>query len=337
MRMDDIILVSIKCLVYNHEPFLRQCLDGFVMQKTNFRFEAIVHDDASTDDSASIIREYAEKYPDIIKPIFETENQYSKRDGSLTRIIDAACTGKYIAFCEGDDFWTDPYKLQKQIDFLERHQEYMMACNRVKLYSVSRKTYVGEIYCYDHDCQADLRDVVNRSGLFIPTCSIVYRKSLLDDYPEYCSRCVVGDYPLQIYAAVRGKVYYFNDVMSVYRYQNSNSWMSNQAWHSAQDDNLNRVLSMVKMFQGFEKDYPEYNRLFRNKVSQYLRDQMPYVVNDPNGYLKFTRFFKKYLKKSNIFWKIDYYLRGSKLPILRHYYYHSGFFVRKYKLKQIYY
>lgn len=118
---DDKILVSIQCLVYNHEPYLRQCLDGFVMQKTNFRFEAIVHDDVSTDGSAAIIREYTEKYPDIIKPIYETENQYSKRDGSLRRIMNAACKGKYIALCEGDDYWIDPLKLQKQVDFLESH------------------------------------------------------------------------------------------------------------------------------------------------------------------------------------------------------------------------
>ena len=91
------LLVSIKCLVYNHEVYLRQCLEGFVMQKTNFRFEAIVHDDASTDGSAAIIREYAEKYPDIIKPIYETENLYSKHDGSLSRIVNSACKGKYIA------------------------------------------------------------------------------------------------------------------------------------------------------------------------------------------------------------------------------------------------
>ena len=112
------LMVSIRCAVYNHEPYIRKCLEGFVMQKTNFRFEAIVHDDASTDGSAAIIKEFAEKYPDIIKPILETENQYSKQDGSLGRIMDESCHGKYIAFCEGDDYWTDPLKLQKQIDFL---------------------------------------------------------------------------------------------------------------------------------------------------------------------------------------------------------------------------
>lgn len=121
-------LVSIQCLVYNHGPYLRQCLEGFVMQKTNFAFEAIVHDDASTDNSADIIREYAEKYPDIIKPIYETENQYSKKDGSLDRIMNAAIhpDAKYIAMCEGDDYWIDPLKLQKQVNFLENHGEYGM-------------------------------------------------------------------------------------------------------------------------------------------------------------------------------------------------------------------
>lgn len=119
-------LVSVLCLVYNHEPYLRQCLDGFVMQKTDFGFEAIVHDDASTDNSAAILREYAEKYPDIIKPIYEVENQYRK--GTLRAIMDNAVSdsSKYIALCEGDDYWTDPHKLQKQVDFLESHPDYGM-------------------------------------------------------------------------------------------------------------------------------------------------------------------------------------------------------------------
>ena len=119
-------LVAINCLVYNHEPYLRDCLEGFVMQQTNFPFVAIVHDDASTDGSAAIIREYEEKYPHIFKPIYETENQYSKLDGSLDRIMDEAinATGaKYVAMCEGDDYWTDPLKLQKQVDFLEANPE----------------------------------------------------------------------------------------------------------------------------------------------------------------------------------------------------------------------
>ena len=127
------VMVTIRCLVYNHEPYLRDCLDGFVMQRANFRFEAIVHDDASTDGSAEIIREYAAKYPGIIKPILETENQYSKHDGSLKKIMDAHTHGKYVAFCEGDDYWTDPMKLQKQVDYLEEHPDISFSCCRFNL------------------------------------------------------------------------------------------------------------------------------------------------------------------------------------------------------------
>ena len=127
-------LVTIRCITYNHEPYIRQCLEGFVMQKTNFLFEAIVHDDASTDGTAAIIREYAEKYPDIIKPIYETENQYSKRNGSLTRIMDAHMRGKYIAICEGDDYWIDPLKLQKQVDFMEGHPECGLCYTKMRNY-----------------------------------------------------------------------------------------------------------------------------------------------------------------------------------------------------------
>lgn len=121
MIMD--ILVTVYTLVYNHEPYIRQCLEGLVMQKTNFKYECFVHDDASTDESATIIREFAEKYPDIIRPMIEIENQWSKHDGSLDRIIRANFHGKYIAVCEGDDYWTDPLKLQKQVDYMEVHPE----------------------------------------------------------------------------------------------------------------------------------------------------------------------------------------------------------------------
>lgn len=143
MNNSEKLLVTIHCLAYNHEPYIRECLEGFVMQKTNFRFVAIVHDDASTDKTADIIREYEAKYPDIIKPIYEAENQYSKRDGTIDRTMDeaiAATGAKYVAMCEGDDYWTDPLKLQKQVDFLEEHEEYSFVCTRyIKYWQLTGK------------------------------------------------------------------------------------------------------------------------------------------------------------------------------------------------------
>ncbi len=147
MKQEEPILVAIHCLVYNHEPYLRDCFEGFVMQKTNFRFVAIVHEDCSTDHSADIIREYEAKYPDIFRPIYETENQWSKHDGSLEHIMNEAidATGaKYVAMCEGDDYWTDPYKLQKQVDFLESHPECSVTFHRCKHYSAYTKEWSSD-------------------------------------------------------------------------------------------------------------------------------------------------------------------------------------------------
>lgn len=119
-------LVSISCITYNHEPYIKDCLDGFLMQQCNFDYEILIHDDASTDGTANIIREYEAKYPDIIKPIYQSENQYS-RGVSITSTFNLSrAKGKYIALCEGDDYWTDPLKLQKQADILERHPEYSL-------------------------------------------------------------------------------------------------------------------------------------------------------------------------------------------------------------------
>ena len=113
------ILVSICCITYNHEKYIRDAIEGFLMQKTDFPFEVLIHDDASTDGTADIIREYETKYPDIIKPIYQTENQYSKGIKISATYNYPRAKGKYIALCEGDDYWIDPYKLQKQVDFLE--------------------------------------------------------------------------------------------------------------------------------------------------------------------------------------------------------------------------
>ncbi len=126
-------LLSISCATYNHENFIKDCLDGFVMQKTNFNFEVLIHDDASTDNTANIIREYEQKYPDIIKPIYQTENQYSKGKPISATFNWPRAQSKYIALCEGDDYWTDPNKLQKQVDFLEANPDYMMCFHNAEI------------------------------------------------------------------------------------------------------------------------------------------------------------------------------------------------------------
>lgn len=211
------LMVSIQCLVYNHEPYLRQCLDGIVMQKTNFRFEAIVHDDCSTDGSRKIIEEYAAKYPDIIKPIYETENQYSKKDGSLRRIIYDHIKGNYIAICEGDDYWIDSHKLQKQVDVLEENHEYSFCYTgfinvnengheicRPNYEHLMEKAYSGDI----------LIDLLG--GNFIMTCTTCFRRDVIMSELNASVPCKY-DYSLFLTASVLGKAYYISSKTAAYR------------------------------------------------------------------------------------------------------------------------
>lgn len=211
-------LVAIRCITYNQEKYIRDALEGFVMQKTTFPFVAIVHDDASTDGTATIIREYAQKYPDIIIPIIETENQYSKHDGSLGRIMKQACenTGaKYIAMCEGDDYWTDPNKLQKQVNFLESHPEYSL-CFHNAITLMMDNSCNKEIYNITGTREYTASEILEKWT--IPTASVVFRRDkILTDPIRFNPRFKYGDNVLFLTAAQYGKLYGINEFMSVYR------------------------------------------------------------------------------------------------------------------------
>lgn len=208
------LMVTIRCITYNHEPYIRQCLEGFIMQKTNFRFEAIVHDDASTDETANIIREYAEKYPDIIKPIFETENQYSKLDSSIQRIMSEHIHGKYVAMCEGDDYWIDPLKLQKQVDFLESNPKYSMCAHNAFVF-YQQKNDVCLFNKTSYSGELSVHDAIH--AWKIPTASILVLSEIAKEYPSWLAVIYSGDYSLILRTLLKGKIYLNSDIMSVYR------------------------------------------------------------------------------------------------------------------------
>ena len=192
------------------------------MQKTCFRFEAIVHDDASTDGSAAIIREYAEKYPEIIKPIFETENQYSKNDGSIRRIMNAHTHGKYVAMCEGDDYWTDPYKLQKQVDFLESHPDYVICSHRFNQYIEDKKLLEEDDDKNFQGADYDLKNLIGGKWL-TQTLTLMFRRSALD-LQHFESYGMSMDIILLYELLRNGKGYCLPDIMAVYRYHGGGVW-----------------------------------------------------------------------------------------------------------------
>lgn len=213
--------VTIVSLCYNHAAYIRSALEGFVMQKTDFPFEVLVHDDASTDGSADVVREYEKKYPGIIKGIYQTENQYSRGVNITREFIYPLVKGKYVALCEGDDYWTDPLKLQKQYDILQAHAELDGCCHRVLVEREGRKKSFVAPDTKSRVLKAD--EVIIGGGGYISTPSLMCRREVfLQNTPM--REVLTMDYVLQIQAALRGGMYYMEDCMAVYRKQVRGSW-----------------------------------------------------------------------------------------------------------------
>jgi glycosyltransferase involved in cell wall biosynthesis len=209
-------LVSISCTTYNHGPFIRQCLEGFMMQKLDGGFEVLIHDDASNDETRVIIEEYAQRFPNVIFPFFQSENQYQKGvRGMMPRFNFPRSRGKYIAMCEGDDYWTDPYKLQKQVDFLEANSDYALCFHQVQILMPN-----GELksdFLTEVPLKYESIEYVAEKGNFIHTPSIVFRNGF-EEFPGLFFESPIGDYFMQMLIASRGKFHQIPKAMAVYRY-----------------------------------------------------------------------------------------------------------------------
>ncbi len=222
--MDDtgkntVPLVSVSVTAYNHEKYIRQCLDGILMQNVNFPYEVLVHEDASPDRTADIIREYEAKYPEIIKPIYRTENQYSQGK-SVSKFNFDRARGKYLAFCEGDDYWSDPGKLQKQVDFLEAHPEYIATAHRVR--AINDHGEVLDIPGFTDVVEhAYTVDEYIKHSLPSQLASLVMRNVFLtlDSHTLdlFYSCKANGDERLSLLLVMMGDIYCFSEDMSAYR------------------------------------------------------------------------------------------------------------------------
>ena len=257
--------VSIICNTYNHEAYIRDALEGFLMQKTDFPFEILIHDDASTDHTADIIREYEEKYPELVKPIYETENQYSKHDGTINRLQNERAQGKYIASCEGDDYWTDPYKLQKQYDFMESHPDYSLCgCSTQYLNVLTGKVQDRGTTAVDRDLTlADF--LLPENGRPFPFVAFFMRAEVWKTRPLW--GFPVGDLPTSYYAAMNGKVRMLADNMCVYR------WFSENSWTVRMYGDRERVAYYEKFILGLENMNRDTDYKYDDLIRQKLRSQ----------------------------------------------------------------
>ncbi len=213
------IVVSVACITYNHAPYIRQCLEGFLLQKTNFPIEIIVHDDASTDGTDDIIREYALKYPELFKVILQEENQYSKGVDVLSLVFERSA-GKYIAFCEGDDYWTDPLKLQKQVDFLENNPDYVMCSHNYSFFFMNEMKRVSYVETIGRDYS--LESLTKGEWLYQPL-TLMFRSQTLWE-SEILRYTSIIDNILLYNLLKRGGGYCMPDDMGVYRVHSNGVW-----------------------------------------------------------------------------------------------------------------
>ena len=265
--MDSSIKVSVICLAYNHEKYIRDTLEGFVMQKANFKFEVLIHDDASTDNTAAIIKEYEEKYPDIIKPIYQTENQYSKGIGISRQILLPLARGKYLAWCEGDDYWTNPNKLQKQIDFLDKNPEYS-ACVHCATYNnlINGEKNIFPIIKKDRD-YSPKQTIMGDGGLFA-TNSLVVRTEVFSSMPKCFIAKEFGDYQWFVYSSIQGKLRCLKENMSQYNYGVPGSWSATNVYNPEKlivhYKTLINMLNNVNEFYDYKYNSP-ITRFIRQK------------------------------------------------------------------------
>lgn len=265
---DNDVAVSIICNTYNHEKYIRQALEGFVNQKFKLKFEVLIHDDASTDNTKKIIEEFSMMYPNIIKPFFQIENQYSKNSNVISNIQMKRAKGKYIAMCEGDDYWIDPYKIQKQYDAMESNLNIDLCAHSVKLEKEGKN--IATLIASKKNRILTIEEMIINGGGYVGTCSLFYRRNLDINIPEFRNRYRY-DYSLQLLGALKGGVLFLKDVMGVYRVATENSWTTRIYYNNKKRMNHNKqMIDMLDLFNLFTNK--KYNIYIDYMIKTYIFD-----------------------------------------------------------------
>lgn len=263
------VKVSVLMLTFNHENFIAKAIESVVCQKFEYPFELIIHDDASTDNTQAIIREYAEKYPNIIRPIYQKENQFSAGRGIIHRFLGPMTKGEYICYLEGDDFWIDENKLQEQYDFITRHPEYSAVASRKKSMNESEEIipylHFKKDYVYNDKTIFHLPDIIHISTLMHKN---IYKDEQLSLKYNQMKKCkMVGDWMLLIFLVDLGNIYVFKKNYSAYRKvcrQGASNYYSIRAFQLNKFDVLaKRHIANCKMqeFEGYNRVKYKYSRV----------------------------------------------------------------------------
>lgn len=246
-------MVSILCATYNHRQYIRKAIESFLAQKADFAFEVIVHDDASTDGTTEIVRELQSQYPKIIHAILQTENQYSRGVSIMDIMLKAAC-GKYVAFCEGDDYWISPHKLQTQVRYMEEHPDCAL-CVHAAVFVDAEGKNTGMQKRYEQDRVVAMQDIFTYGGGLAATasylCPAVLRKQPMPEF--FTCNPQTGDTPLQLYLATQGYVWYMAEPMACHRRGHAGSWCTRTLLQGDREVRMKFHQSYILMYRSFDQ------------------------------------------------------------------------------------
>ena len=245
-------LVSIVCDTYNHAPYIRDALESFLSQKTDFPFEIIVHDDASTDETADIVREYEAANPGLFRCVYRAENMYSKDPKILEHYVFPLARGKYVAICEGDDYWTSPDKLQMQVSYMEAHPACTLCVSASELVDPAG-CRTGILAPFDADMDVPTDTLIRGGGGFVATASIVAPTRLAQNRAPFCDLTDVDDAVLQIWFAENGVTHYFAKPLCAYRQAVPGSW-TETFFSSKSAARIQHHLGMVRALEAFDAE-----------------------------------------------------------------------------------
>ena len=269
-------VISIICNTYNHEKYIAQALDSFLMQKVNVPFEILVHDDASSDRTPEIIRKYKAQYPEIIKPILRKENQMSQGFSITADFQIPRAQGKYIAFCEGDDYWTDENKLQIQYDFMEAHPEYSICCHAYNMVD-KEGNLLEERRDFPEDGIVPMERLIGNQLEVPHFATMLVRKESLSGLGREFLGELCSDMIIRLYCAAQKDIYYLDRNMSCYRRFTEGSWTVSVG------KNKKKILELQKGKIEFLKKYDEYTHFQYTDVIKRGIEKRLFEINISEG------------------------------------------------------
>ena len=275
---NETLLVSVVMITYGHEKFIEQAINGVLMQECSFDFELIVANDCSPDNSDTIIQSIIDNHPKGSKLKYVRHN---KNIGMMPNFISAlqSATAKYIALCEGDDYWTDPLKLQKQVDFLESNLDYSMSCHNAEIiYENSDKK---PIIFSDNRVSYDISMETIVEKWVIPTASMVFRREYVVNLPEWFDKIYSGDFTLALFLRHSGKIWFFHDLMSVYRVDYTGSSAS-ATYGKRGIFVFNQHISLLNYFNIYTTF--KYAIIIEKRISQ-IKEELKFLELKEKGFL----------------------------------------------------